>query len=425
MRTRGLGLRSIGLGITVVLTAGVLAACDPPASLTHAVTSTVDAPDAVPGDGACETATPDECTLRAAVMEANASPAGTETTIQLAPDATYVLTLLGAEDQAATGDLDVHARVTIEGNGATITREADQFAFLMRLFEHHSGRLRMVGIDLVGGGSAFASMTGAPMDGLDGGAILNRAALELDDVTISGAGTDGHGSAIHQVSGSAVLRRVAITGNDALSSVVSIAGGSFALVDSAITGNPATASAALSADYTAVHQSAGELVVVGSTISGNSVTAFVCDHAICGWATNTADGIDSAGTVTILRSTLTGGDFDIGGTGDFTVAGSILARCEVEATSLNFNYVSEADCLIDKKSGDIRTPVAAPLGLLGLNGGPTPNRVPVAGSVLVDAIPLGRPDICDGTLAADQRGLPQPVGAGCDIGAVERQPTDP
>src|SRR5262245_55682549 len=42
-------------------------------ALAFVVDSTVDAPDATPGDGLCAT-TADQCTLRAAVEEANASP---------------------------------------------------------------------------------------------------------------------------------------------------------------------------------------------------------------------------------------------------------------------------------------------------------------------------------------------------------------
>jgi CSLREA domain-containing protein len=37
------------------------------------VTSTIDAVDAVPGDGVCATAA-NQCTLRAAIQEANATP---------------------------------------------------------------------------------------------------------------------------------------------------------------------------------------------------------------------------------------------------------------------------------------------------------------------------------------------------------------
>src|SRR6266545_1657367 len=70
------------------------------------VTTTSDGTDVNPGDGVCETAPGNAvCTLRAAVQEANAL-AGPDT-VSL-PSGTYMLTLLGAdEDAAATGDLDI------------------------------------------------------------------------------------------------------------------------------------------------------------------------------------------------------------------------------------------------------------------------------------------------------------------------------
>ncbi|MEZ4767380.1 MAG: CSLREA domain-containing protein [Caldilineales bacterium] len=79
------------------------------------VNSVVDAPDAIPGDGLCETSVPGQCTLRAAVQEANALP-GAETVV--VPPGTYLLTLAGAdEDEAATGDLDITGDTTIKGAG--------------------------------------------------------------------------------------------------------------------------------------------------------------------------------------------------------------------------------------------------------------------------------------------------------------------
>jgi len=71
---------------------------------TFHVNSTVDEPDANPGDGLCLTVS-GVCTLRAAIMEANANPG--HDTIML-PTNTYVLPLDGLnENAAATGDLDI------------------------------------------------------------------------------------------------------------------------------------------------------------------------------------------------------------------------------------------------------------------------------------------------------------------------------
>lgn len=66
-------------------------------------------------DGPC---TPADCSLREAVLAANAAPDAD--TIVL-PAGTYVLTGAGGEDLAATGDLDLRGSVTIEGAGAATT----------------------------------------------------------------------------------------------------------------------------------------------------------------------------------------------------------------------------------------------------------------------------------------------------------------
>jgi len=78
------------------------------------VNVTYDAVDVAPGNGVCADAA-GACTLRAAVMEANALP-GFDT-IKV-PGGTYPLTLLGAgEDGSLTGDLDIHSEVAIFGDG--------------------------------------------------------------------------------------------------------------------------------------------------------------------------------------------------------------------------------------------------------------------------------------------------------------------
>src|SRR5919198_5138806 len=64
------------------------------------VNSNVDETDANPGDGLCETAR-GECTLRAAIQEANALEGVDTITI---PEGTYTLSIPGAgEDLATTG----------------------------------------------------------------------------------------------------------------------------------------------------------------------------------------------------------------------------------------------------------------------------------------------------------------------------------
>src|SRR5688500_3377191 len=88
----------------------------PAYAATFTVTSTADEVDANPGNGACASAS-GACTLRAAVMEANALGGSDRITL---PAGTYTLTIAGrGEDAAATGDLDVDGG-TLEVVGAGI-----------------------------------------------------------------------------------------------------------------------------------------------------------------------------------------------------------------------------------------------------------------------------------------------------------------
>ncbi len=89
----------------------------PAAGVFH-VNSTSDAVDANPGDGLCAAAG-GLCTLRAAIIEANATVV--TDTIDL-PAGLYTLTLPGVgEDNALSGDLDIRSPMTINGAGAALT----------------------------------------------------------------------------------------------------------------------------------------------------------------------------------------------------------------------------------------------------------------------------------------------------------------
>jgi hypothetical protein len=85
----------------------------------------VDRTDDTAAATAC-TAAPNDCSLRGAIIAANADPGADPVVINLQPGATYNLTLANAtqENAAATGDLDITTGlhpVTIAGGGATGT----------------------------------------------------------------------------------------------------------------------------------------------------------------------------------------------------------------------------------------------------------------------------------------------------------------
>ena len=76
---------------------------------TFTVDSTGDLIDASPGDGRCSSSN-GKCTLRAAILEANALPGAHKIFL---PAGVYTLTILGAnEDLARTGDLDIRRDLT-------------------------------------------------------------------------------------------------------------------------------------------------------------------------------------------------------------------------------------------------------------------------------------------------------------------------
>src|SRR5206468_2703674 len=80
------------------------------------VNTTADQVDANPGDSLCA-AVDGTCTLRAAVMEANALPGSDTITL---PAGNFNLTISGSnEDASATGDLDITDAVIITGAGPT------------------------------------------------------------------------------------------------------------------------------------------------------------------------------------------------------------------------------------------------------------------------------------------------------------------
>ncbi len=150
-----------------------------------------------------------------------------------------------------------------------------------------------------------------------------------------------------------------------------------------------------------------------STVSGNTAgsggTIFVVGPS----------GGAPGGSVILRDSTITantGVGITNGQGGSATSRNSIIAdntgaACSGPVTSTGFNLSSDTTCGLGEAT-DVQG-VAANLGALAANGGPTRTHLPNAGSAVVDS---GDP-LCAVT---DQRGVARPAGAGCDRGAAER-----
>jgi RTX calcium-binding nonapeptide repeat (4 copies) len=303
---------------------------------------------------------PADCSLREAVIAANASPGPDTITL---PAGTFALTIAGAnEDAAATGDFDLTGDVTVTGAGSGATT-VDAGA-LDRAFDVPSGvglTISLTGVAVRNGsasdGGGIANR-GATVSLTDvsvcdnaavntGGGILNRDGnLSLDDSTVcdnqSTADNDngrGGGIANHAISGNATL---ALTDSDVTGNTVAGLGGggidnapgsgrtaSVTLDHSSLVGNIATGidhteglgGGVQNSFFRAVSNASALLSVTDSTIAGNL--------AVNGGGVSS--GIDFAGNVldlTVVRSTVSGNisagnEFQVGnGAGIYVVNGT-------------------------------------------------------------------------------------------------------
>src|SRR5688572_25306573 len=112
------------LPLAVTFTAVVLALAGvqglhaaPAGAATFPVNSTADVADMNPGDGVCSTGefAGNKCTLRAAILEANAHP-GADTIEFTLPGPFQLGMPTVNDDTPTTGDFDIMAPLTIRGN---------------------------------------------------------------------------------------------------------------------------------------------------------------------------------------------------------------------------------------------------------------------------------------------------------------------
>ena len=362
------------------------------------VDTAADGADASPGDGVCATAA-GGCSLRAAIDETNASI--TTDTIVVAPSLNPVLQVAGGgEDANATGDLDIHGSITIDGAGATLDARG-----LDRALDVHGGSLIVRQLTIRGGGG----IGGGDYPG--GAAIRSNSALELDRTTIT-ANQSALGGAVMIRNGTAQVHDSSFTGN------VGFGGGGSQV-------------AALSAWGTST------VVVERSTFRGNtsdggggalgtrqSATLAIRSSTIVGnvsfWDGSAIEATSPV-PVTVTGSTIAQNAGPSSLIGPMTIAATIVApssgeACAAAVTSGGFNVVSDASCGLGA-TGDQQA-VDPLLSGLADNGGPTRTMLLRAGSPALDVIPPATVGLCAAG-ATDQRGAARPQGSGCDVGAAE------
>lgn len=331
------------------------------------VDSVADQPDANPGDGQCATDAGD-CTLRAAIQEANARSSGRYTI--LVPPGTYVLSTAGVdENAAATGDLDIIGTTAIIGAGAKVA--IVDAAGLDRVFET-VGSIDIFGLTIRNGSAENGGGISNPGDGH----------VILTDVEVVGNSATNVGGGVFGQSG---------------------IGGSVAMQNSTLAGNTAGVGGggAFNLNY-----------IENVTVSGNSAP--------------TGGGVLFLGGA--LNSTITANSANPGAGGgvyasevlaNTIIAGNTGGNCANVFQSAGNNLSDDTTCNLTHPAD---LPVAAPLlGPLTHNGGQTRTHALRTGSPAVDR---GNNANCPLT---DQRRLRRPRDGDangtsvCDIGAFERQ----
>lgn len=411
-----------------------------PQGVTFTVNSTLDEPDKLPGDGKCKSKPSKVCTLRAAIMENNATGGNTI----LLPAGTYKLTHSGAnEDNAATGDLDILQNVNLKGAKAAITIIDGQA--LDRVLDVQGGKAKIRNLTVQngkaptwGGGILIAQGATATLTkirvslnaaGTTGGGIENRGILKLNKSAIEVNQDRGAGGGINN-GGLLEITKSSIVGNTSTIGAGYGGGiyneGTLGIEESTIAVNTGNQGGAI--------RSSGMLVLVNSTVANNTANTeggalYVTGGGVYLYYTTIAEnnapsnsgagGIyNSAGTVYMLGSLL-----------DENRAGVVGDDCQGTLHSNGYNLVfGVSGCTINPDVTDV-IGISSGLGALGNNGGPTQTMALPDGSAAIDQIPANKcVDGSSNPVTHDQRGKPRPAdgdGNGkvrCDMGAFEVEP---
>jgi CSLREA domain-containing protein len=448
---------------------------------TFTVNTTADGVDANPGDGLCLTAS-SQCSLRAAIQEANASAGADVITL---PASTYTLDIgnIGSqgEEAAAQGDLDITSEIVINGAGADTTivdgMKKD------RVFHIHRGGVATINaltirngyanVDGLGGGLSnrggvvtlndcnvyrnFGSGFGGGLDNnsFSGEGDTNNAmgTMTINRCTISNNIVMGNGGGVSNNDGILIINDSTIRDNKGGQFADSVQGGG--IYNSSSLQLPGSVPARLEVnrslitghsvmnDGGGIYHLIGNMTISNSTISGNE-------------AKRNGGGIFIANTLTalstnrIVHTTITNNSaykndtsvpsIGFGGGGLFNgnpsnksgkvktyLENSLIAGNGYGGNCYNIgelvkqgNFIVDSSC---NNSDEVSVAVvysAAQIGLgdLADNGGPTLTHALLPTSLAIGAASNA---LCK---SVDQRSFPRPV-SGCDAGAFEVEGVDP
>jgi cysteine-rich repeat protein len=325
------------------------------------------------------------------------------------------------------GDLDVTGDVTVTGAGAAAT--IVDAAGIDRAFDIADGvTIAMTGLT-IRNGNAGGDRGNPPS--LLGGGILNEGTLTFSDGVIADCVAVGGGGGIANF-GTLTILRSTIRGNATVGRMplfllggggIESVGATLSITDSLIADNLSTT---IGGGINAFNSSgvAGPVSLTNVTMTGNraeqlagggtfgnTVTTFSNVTITANASGGNVGGVSLTGLAATLGNSIVAGN---------TAAGSV-PDCTGIALSFGHNLIGDATaCMIGGVFVGNLSGVSPILGPLQQNGGPTLTRALRSASPARDAGSPLLPGSGGGACAAaDQRGIPRPVGLACDMGAVE------
>ena len=386
--------QALGFLLAALITACLLVVAKPAHASTTFTVDRTDDPD--PATAKACTDAPSDCSLRGAIVAANAASGEDAVTLL---SGTYTLTREATPvDDASVADLDVTDELTITGAGARSTSVVGGPApFNGRIFENHSVKTTITGLTITGGKPSSVEDN---LYSYNGGGVYNHGDLTLEKVAVKGNNT------ISDYGGGGIWSK----------------GGTLNLTDSTVSGNSAGV-------VGGVLQESGTATITNTTISGNKAAKYgggvlaydsvinVRNSTISSNKSNSlGGGILTAGAAStvLVKNTIVAGN-SLVNCGDIGQFGGVIF-------SQGNNISSDESCPFTK-TGDKQNTNPL-LGLLQDNGGPTDTHALLPGSPAVDA---ANNAACP---QRDQRGVARKDGdkngtVTCDIGAFERNDLTP
>jgi CSLREA domain-containing protein len=260
-----------------------------------------------------------------------------------------------------------------------------------------------------GASSSFVNTTiSGNLAQVGGGGVSNDGAATFANTNIAGNGAGGRGGGVFNgaPSSASTFTNSTFSGNTAGlegGGLFNSAGAGTNLMNSTLSGNRA-------------NDSGGGLQGGTATLSNVTITANVADSD----ANGTGDGGGVASATLSVRNSIIGGNMDAS-----TPPSAVIPDCSATVNSQGYNLIGNATgCAIavgpSDKVGSGAAPIDPALGPLANNGGPTPTHALLASSpARVGGSPTAPGGPGDACTASDQRGVPRPQGARCDVGAYE------